>query len=114
MAGTRRLPRTVARQVGGKPRDALLEPKVTRLSLGAAEKEQRCAATALGIDAIEALAAEEAKPSAPSRDGALTTLGLAIAVVADRPHVLPMTWTQTYDPLHVFPSAVPHGSTIGR
>ncbi|HXM37893.1 MAG TPA: tyrosine-type recombinase/integrase [Gemmatimonadales bacterium] len=69
----------LGRQIDGKARYSVLQPKVTRVSLGSTPKEQEQAARALALNEIERIAKEEKAPT-PHRTGGPLTL----ALLADR------------------------------
>lgn len=67
----------LGRQLEGKPRYAVLEPKVTRASLGSTAKEQEQRARALALNEIAKIAKEETAPTAHRSGGPLTLAQLA-------------------------------------
>jgi len=69
----------LGRQVDGKPRYSVLQPKVTRASLGSTAKEQEQKARALALDLIAEIAKREAAPT-PHRSGG----PLMLAQLADK------------------------------
>lgn len=64
----------LGRQLNGKPKYVVLQPKVTRASLGSTPKEQVQQAEALALNAIAQIAQEESAPAPRSSILTLTTL----------------------------------------
>src|SRR5437879_834978 len=67
----------LGRQIDGKPRYSVLQPKVTRASLGSTPKEQEQKARALALNEIARIAKEETAPAPRSST-------LTVATLADR------------------------------